>query len=32
MSDERFEADLDRIVAAAAELLAGELSYERALT
>ncbi len=31
MSDERFDADLDRIVAAAGELLAGELSYERAL-
>jgi hypothetical protein len=31
MSDERFNADLDRIVAAAGELLRGELTYERAL-
>ena len=31
MSDARFAADLERIVAAAGELLAGELSYERAL-
>jgi hypothetical protein len=31
MSDARFEADLERIVVAAGELLSGELSYERAL-
>jgi hypothetical protein len=32
MSDERFDADLDRIVSAAGELLRGELTYERALS
>jgi hypothetical protein len=31
MSDERFNADLDRIVVAAGELLRDELSYERAV-
>jgi hypothetical protein len=31
MSDERFDADLDRIVAAAGELINGELGYDRAL-
>ena len=31
MSDERFAADLDRIAAAAEELLAGTLGYDRAL-
>jgi hypothetical protein len=32
MSDARIAADLDRIVAAASELLAGTLTYEQALT
>ena len=31
MSDARFDADLDRIVAAAGELLDGRLDYDRAL-
>jgi len=32
MSDERIAADLDRIVAAATELLAGAVTYEQALS
>jgi hypothetical protein len=32
MSDERIAADLDRIVAAATELLAGTVTYEQALS